>query len=158
MTIEMTPPATSPWHEIYPVPKPLRLEDGPWCSMDTTTALVPELRGWLCPVCLAWWDLDGRHGRWVADSPVIEGLVVADTTAAVARLRRIDRAATGAILAGAVLGGGFAAGRALRPYADLVPEALLWAVSLMVIGLVLTGCGLLLAWRWWTSHTGGGAA
>ena len=165
MTIEIVPAPVSPWRGAYPVPKDLDLDNGPWCSMDLRAGLIPEQYGWVCASCGAWWDQNGRHGRWLTAGtalPVDEQLVERDEPAggpaAAERLRRIDRAATGAIVAGAVLGSGFAVGRELRG-TDVVPEALLWTVNLIVIGLLLAGCGLLLAWRWWTSrNTGGGAA
>ena len=150
MTIEMVPATGSPvWREIYPAPKDVRLEkNGMWCPMDTTVALRPQLHGWLCPTCLAWWDVRGRDGRWVTDHRVIDGEVGADLTAEAARLRQLDRALALAITAGVVLGGGYTAGRAMRPHADAVPEALLWAASLILIGLVLIGLGVQAAQRW----------
>lgn len=61
-----------------------------------------------------------------------------------AAMRRFDRAVAAAIASGVVLGGGAACGRA---YADEVPYPLLWAVVVVVVGLLLIGAGLVLAWR-----------
>lgn len=163
MTIEIVPAADSPWR-AYPAPKDVDLANGPWCPMDIKVGLLPEQHGWVCASCGAHWDLHGRHGRWLTASSalLIDGHFIEHdepTGEPVGRPGRVGRAVAGAVVAGAVLGGGYAAGRACRPYADLVPEALLWSLSLIVIGLLLTGAGALLAWRWWTSHnTGGGAA
>jgi hypothetical protein len=151
MTIEIMPAADSPWRGAYPAPKDLDLENGPWCSMDLGAGLIPEQLGWVCASCGAHWDQHGRNGRWLTASTVLIGnagqLVERDAvTAEAVRLRRVDRAVAGCIVAGAVLGVGFATGRQLRG-ADVVPEDLLWAVSLMALGLLLIAVSLVLAWN-----------
>ena len=160
MTTIGVPEVGSPdWRVVYPVPPRLRLEIGPWCPIDDA-ALAVERYGWLCPQCLAWWDRTGGNPTW-ADAPAVAGDLMhpVDLDLPVAPWWRTRPAMAAAGIGGLlVTGGGYAAGRALRPYADLVPDALLWAVSLIVVGLLLPGAGLLLGWRWWTSHTGGGAA
>jgi protein-S-isoprenylcysteine O-methyltransferase Ste14 len=65
-----------------------------------------------------------------------------------AAMRRFDRAVAAAIAGGVVLGGGAACGRA---YAGEVPYPLLWAAVVVVVGLLLIGAGLVLAWRWRTA-------
>ena len=153
MTIEIVPAAESPWRGAYPAPKDLDLDNGPWCSMDLGAGLIPEQHGWVCASCGAWWDQNGRNGRWLtAGTALISDagqLVEHDELPAEAqRLRRVDRAVAAAIVAGAVLGGGFATGRQLRG-TDVVPADLLWAVSLTAIGVLLIAVGLVLAWNWW---------
>lgn len=153
MTIEIVPAAESPWRGAYPVPKDLDLENGPWCSMDLRAALIPEQHGWVCASCGAHWDEHGRHGRWLNASTALitnAGQLVEREalTAEQLRLRRVDRTVTIAIAAGTVLGGGFATGLQLRG-SDVVPQDLMWAVSLMALGGLLIAVGLVLAWNWW---------
>ncbi|MFC4066774.1 hypothetical protein [Actinoplanes subglobosus] len=161
MTIEIVP-ASSAWRDAYRVPKDLQLEDGPWCSMDLRAGLLPEQNGWICPSCGAWWDRFGRNGRWItaASAVLVDGHFIErdepDTEPVEIGGLRLDRAAPLVVLSGVVLGGGYAAGRAMRSHADAVPEALLLGLSLIVFGLLLIGAGALLAWRWWTGRTDGG--
>lgn len=161
MTTFPVPAAGSPvWREIYPVPPRLDLGIGPWCPIDGAGVSV-ERYGWLCPVCLAWWDRTGGHPTW-ADAPAVTGDLMhpvdLDLPAPGAPWWRSGRGVAAGVGGALVMGGGYAAGVACRPYADLVPEALFWSLSLIIVGLLLTGAGVLLAWRWWISRTGGGAA
>lgn len=155
MTTFVVPPSGSPvWRGIYPTPPEVRFEVGPFCPLDDThlhREPLNERPGWMCPTCLAWWDLRGRHGRWLA-ARTVEGQVLAvvdGDPAAVARLRRVDRWAAGAVGAGAVAGLGYAAGRAVRPHADLVPDDLIWALAgvLAAAAVVLLVVAVLLRWH-----------
>jgi hypothetical protein len=64
------PAAGSPaWREIYPMPRDVRWEVGPFCPIDDTHLHgehTTGLRGWVCPTCGAWWDLRGQCGVWLA--------------------------------------------------------------------------------------------
>jgi hypothetical protein len=164
--IEIMP--TTRWRESYPAPKDVALENGPWCPMQIRTPLLTERHGWVCVHCGAYWDHDGRHGRWLtaamlrlvdgclverdtptpaaAAAPVSNAEPLAEPTAEAVRLCRVDRAVTGAIVAGAALGGGFATGHQLL--AGTGSQDLMWTVSMTGLGALLIAVALVLAWHW----------
>lgn len=157
MTIEIMPAADSPWR-AYPVPKDVDLANGPWCPMDIRIGLLPEQHGWVCASCGAYWDLRGRHGRWLSAGParLVDGHLV-EHHAPAGRPHRVARVVAVVFAAGVVIGGGYAAGRQLR--GTDVPEDLLWTVSLLAVGVLLAGAVLVLAWNWWQGlGAGGGGA
>lgn len=160
MTVEIPATGSRAWREIYPVPPQLRLGIGPWCPIDDG-ALTVERHGWLCPRCLAWWDRTGGHPTWVADGPAVAGDIVhvvdLDEQPGTARpWWRSGRVLAAGAAGVVVLGGGFAAGRAVHPVAELLPRAWLWAVSLGALGAVLAGLGLVWAWNLWQDHIAAG--
>lgn len=72
MSITTVPPAGSPaWREIFPVPPQLRMQIGPWCSLDDSRLQV-NAKGWDCPRCLAAWDFHGEISWWLPlPAPVV---------------------------------------------------------------------------------------
>jgi hypothetical protein len=109
-------PAEGPdWRSIHPTPRDVRLDDGPWCPYCDAVLLF-ELRGMVCPECLAWWDHKGLNGLWITGTPALEGQVVdlGDLRPVRASAtRRLDRAAAMTVVAAAVLLVGFVSGRPL---------------------------------------------
>ncbi|GIF08877.1 hypothetical protein [Actinoplanes siamensis] len=158
MSIEIVPATGSPWRDIYPVPKDVALQNGPWCPMDLKAGLIPQDQGWVCASCGACWDQHGRHGRWLQASTVliVDGHLVEqkEPDAEAERLRWLDRRLATAVGVGAVCGAGYSAGRLMRPYADQVPGDLLLLLSglLAAAGGVVVAVVLLLRWldarRW----------
>src|SRR4051812_34603194 len=109
MSIEMVPAVDSPWRGLYPAPKDIALEDGPWCPMDLKAGLIPQAQGWVCASCGACWDQRGRHGRWLTASTVlvIDGHLVEQKEPGAdpgMRLRLLDRRLATTIGLGAVCG------------------------------------------------------
>ena len=58
MTTFAVPPAGSPmWREIYPAPRDVRFDVGPFCPIDDThlhSERQSGLPGWVCPTYGAW--------------------------------------------------------------------------------------------------------
>lgn len=150
----MPPVVESPWRGVYPVPKDVALQDGPWCPMDLNAGLIPEDQGWVCASCGACWDQHGRHGRWLDASTVlvIDGHLVEhkgpgfDVEAG--RLRWLDRRLAAAIGVGAVCGFGYGAGRLMRPHAEQVPDELLLLLAGLLAAAGAAAIAVVLLLRW----------
>jgi hypothetical protein len=151
-SIEITPAAGSPWRNILQAPTDVALENGLWCPMDRTVALIPEHDGLVCKACGACWDQHGRHGRWLTASTIliIDGHLVENKEPGpdAERLRWLDRRLSAGIGLSAVCGFGSSAGRMMRPYADQVPDEMLLLLSgfLAAAGGVVIAVVLLLRW------------
>jgi hypothetical protein len=111
------------------------------CSDPICRAVCGNCRPWLWP--------DGLDHD--VDQVVLDGQLVDEPADDVTqRLRRLDRRCAGAVAAAVVVAGsGYAAGRVMRPYEHLVPDALIWALAglLFAAGAVVLAVALLLRWR-----------
>lgn len=63
-------------------------------------------------------------------------------------LRRLDRRYALAVGIVAAAGFGYVAGR-LSPWAELVPDAVVWAAAGGVLAAAVTAAGAVAVWRWW---------
>ncbi len=161
MSIEITPTAGSPWRSILPAPTDVALENGLWCPMDRTVALLPELDGLVCASCGACWDQHGRHGRWLTGNTIliIDGHLVEHEergSDAATRLRRLDRRLAAAIGVGAVCGFGYGTGRVLHPYAQQVPDELVLLLASLLAAAGAVALAVVLLARWWEARFGSG--
>lgn len=124
----------------HPTPVEVRFDGGRLCPHDAAP-LHAELAGLVCHECLAWWDVSGRHGRWLAGH-------AATPAAAPQRLRRLDRRLATTVAAGMGAAFTFAAGRQARPVADAVPVELVWAV-VVLLAVVAGVAGVMAVCQWY---------
>lgn len=163
LPVPASPFETPDWRAIHATPPDVRLEDGAWCPLDDTV-LDLELRGYLCPKCLGWWDQHGRNGMWVDAGLPIEGHLVGARVIDLAErrpvpassLRRLDRV-TAAVVAGCgVLILGAYCARLLLDAGMLAGPNVGLGAAVMAGGLVLIAAGLiLLRWVGWLGGRGG---
>jgi hypothetical protein len=145
-----TPPAMGAVNRWY-FARPLQLDpqaaQGLWCPMgDHALDRGPD--GWRCmaPSCWAGWDWQGRRGWWIGDA-------AASVDAAAVARRRLDRRIAAAVATVTIAGLGLFTGHEMRPWAGVLPAAVLWPIAggLAVLMVLAAGIGVLVrrVRAWW---------